>query len=548
MRVARWCPSAPLLVAILLAWPPAARAVPLLRGFGGPAGFGTGVLPPNDDGSSAPIDLTGAFPGGLRFFGGPYTQFWVNNNGNITFRGPVYTFTPMPFPIADQPMIAPFWGDVDTRGGGAPDRNGVYWHMEPGRLIVTWYRVGYFRIHDDLQNSFQLIITNALDCGLGDFDVEFRYERCEWTTGDASGGRMGFGGTPAQAGFDAGNRRDFVEIPGSRTMDILRLCETSNVGEPGIWRFSVRDGMVSCPDTGALCDAGGVGACAFGITQCEGRDVVCVNIGRPSTERCDGIDNDCDGTVDGDGLCPDPLHVCVRGVCVPPCFEGGCEADETCTPEGACVETACLDVTCPAGERCVGGVCVGGCEGVVCPHGQQCFAGRCTNLCAVLECGEDEVCENGACVKRCPCRRCPEGTTCLGDGTCEPEGCGLVVCDPGYYCDRGTCRDACEGARCPDGQHCVRGECVDVPVARPDAGPPGSPDGGLSGGDGAVVEDGGTGADAVVAPPRRRPPMRMTGCGCRVHAPASPGAALALVIGVLLGLGARCRLGSRRRG
>ena len=82
----------------------------------------------------------------------------------------------------------------------------------------TWLNVGYFNIHDDLRMSFQMILTNALDCGSGDFDVEFRYNRCEWTTGDASDGVGGFGGTPAQAGFDAGNGVDFVEIPGSRTM------------------------------------------------------------------------------------------------------------------------------------------------------------------------------------------------------------------------------------------------------------------------------------------------------------------------------------------
>mgnify|MGYP000039875964 CR=1 FL=1 len=29
--------------------------------------------------------------------------------------------------------------------------------------------------------------------GEGDFDVEFRFNRCEWTTGDASGGSGGFG-------------------------------------------------------------------------------------------------------------------------------------------------------------------------------------------------------------------------------------------------------------------------------------------------------------------------------------------------------------------
>ena len=123
--------------------PITARAAPLISVGVGPAGFGTNNLAPNDDGSSGIIDLTAAFPGGLRFFGGPYTSCYVNNNGNITFAGPVGAYTPTPFPIASQPMIAPYWGDVDTRGDGRPSRNGVYWHLEPGRMVVTWHNTGY---------------------------------------------------------------------------------------------------------------------------------------------------------------------------------------------------------------------------------------------------------------------------------------------------------------------------------------------------------------------------------------------------------------------
>ena len=95
--------------------PLTARAAPLISVGVGPAGFGVNNLAPNDDGSTGVIDLTVAFPGGLRFFGGPYTSCYVNNNGNITFAGSVGTYTPTPFPIASQPMIAPYWGDVDTR-------------------------------------------------------------------------------------------------------------------------------------------------------------------------------------------------------------------------------------------------------------------------------------------------------------------------------------------------------------------------------------------------------------------------------------------------
>ena len=61
----------------------------------------------------------------------------------------------------------------------------------------------------------------------------------QWTTGDASGGTDGFGGTAAQAGLNAGDGVRFALIPGSRTQDILNISMTSNVGIPGTWVFQV---------------------------------------------------------------------------------------------------------------------------------------------------------------------------------------------------------------------------------------------------------------------------------------------------------------------
>jgi MYXO-CTERM domain-containing protein len=505
-------------VALLFALPAHAQA-PLLGGFGGPAGYGSNVLGANDDGSSAELDLNSAFPGGLRFYGGPYTTFWVNNNGNITFAGPVISFTPTPFPIAARPMIAPYWADVDTRGSSTRGDNRVYWHLQPGRLIVTWHDVGYFAQHDNLRMDFQLIVTNPLSCGSGDFDVQFRYNRCEWTTGDVSGGSGGFGGTAAQAGFDAGNLRDFVEIRGSRTMAILDVCTTSNVGVPGVWEYSVRGGGVVCPDAGRPCVVDGEqGACAVGRTQCVGRETTCQAIGTSSDERCDGTDNDCDGAIDeAEGLC-DGLEVCSDGVCVPPCFEGGCDEGFMCDSEGRCIEDACVGMSCDDGEFCRGGACIAVCEGIVCPHGQQCVSGRCTDLCDVLSCDTGEVCEDGVCQASCPCRPCGEGRTCGADGTCAPRDCDIVICPPGAYCTGGRCADACEGAICPPGQQCELGQCVEIPdmpmvdAGMIDAGGDPSADAGMTGGgDAGMREDAGT-----ITPPDDG------GCGCRATRSSAP--------------------------
>ncbi len=207
-----------------------ANAIALVDGMvGGAAGYGTLAMGRNDDESSSRLDL----PFDVNFFGTTYNSFFVNNNGNITFDGPVSTYTPRPFPIASQPMIAPYWGDVDTRClscgevyVGAPNADTV---------AVTWNNVGYYSNHSNPTNNFQLLLRNQ---GAGNFDIEFRYDRLQWTTGDVSGG------IPAQAGFDAGNLTDFFTLPGSRTAAVLDLDNTSNVSPdtPGLWSFAIRAG------------------------------------------------------------------------------------------------------------------------------------------------------------------------------------------------------------------------------------------------------------------------------------------------------------------
>lgn len=480
------------------------EAIPLLNGFGGPSGYGlaTNCVAPNDDGSyGRPIDLRPAFPGGLRFFGATYSAFFLNTNGNITFRDALYTYTPQAFPVANQPMIAPWWGDVDTRGGGQPTRNNICFHIEPNRIVITWNNVGYYSSHNDLLNNFQLVLSTSATCATaGDFDVEFRYDQCRWTTGDASGGTNGLGGTPAQVGFDAGNRMDYVSLPMSRTMAILDVCRSSNVpgGEPGLWRFQIRGGGVAggCTGAGQPCTvAGQRGACAQGLTICSGMGTTCQQVNMPRPARCNGNDNDCDGQIDeADTLCPTG-QVCDRGSCVDRCMpELGCLQGRTCTSRGTCIETACVDVMCPAGQRCSGGSCVGVCDGVMCPHGQMCRAGRCVDPCAGITCDPRDVCVQGQCVPGCQCRPCAAGQTCQPDGYCVDDGCIGVTCPTGTYCANGMCRDSCEtgpdGHLCPEGEVCQTGECVPGRSMGTDAGTSQS-DGGTT------TEDGGhTASDA----------------------------------------------------
>lgn len=207
----------------------------LVAGLGGATGFGTATLPSTDDGSSTALDLTMLDPMGLFYYGARRATLFVNNNGNVTFGAAQPGYSPM-IPGAMAPMIAPFWADVDTGGGGQPARNNVVWSLDTTRLVVTWDHVGRYMRHDDLQNSFQLIVTPRPDRTSGDFDVELRYALCQWTRGDTSA-------TPATAGFDAGDSTRSLVLPGSGTPAVLSLCTTSNVGTAGVWRYEVRAGM-----------------------------------------------------------------------------------------------------------------------------------------------------------------------------------------------------------------------------------------------------------------------------------------------------------------
>lgn len=175
----------------------------------------TNTLPRNDDGSTDAI--TTPFP--LKFFGTDYSAFYVNNNGNISFNGSLSQYTPSDLTGATgQPIIAPFFADVDTRSAGS--REVTYGASPDGKAFcVNWVDVGYYNTRSDKLNSFQLILRSATQPGrtAGDFDMVFNYDRILWETGDASDGTGGLGGTSAAVGFSAGTgvEGSFIQFPGS---------------------------------------------------------------------------------------------------------------------------------------------------------------------------------------------------------------------------------------------------------------------------------------------------------------------------------------------
>jgi len=159
---------------------------------------------PNDDGSSALIQI----PFSFNLYGQLYTALYINNNGNLTFTGPMGTYSATAFPSSvNGAIVAPFWGDVDTRpstGSTIPNGQVVY-KITPSAMYVNWEDVGYFNTQGDKRNTFQLIISDGIDPVIEGGNVAFCYENMDWTTGSASQGINGFGGIPATAGANKGN-------------------------------------------------------------------------------------------------------------------------------------------------------------------------------------------------------------------------------------------------------------------------------------------------------------------------------------------------------
>ncbi|CAH2318181.1 sushi, nidogen and EGF-like domain-containing 1 [Pelobates cultripes] len=206
-----------------------------------------------DDGSSPIIYSTTPIP----LFGRLYSFLYVNHNGLVSFSEPISQFTPSIIPMATwNPYLAPFWGDVDNRLTGdiyyrqsmdsslqarATSDIRAYFNSSSFTsrwvFVATWDRVAYYGsvVSQQQTNTFQVVLTTD---GNATF-VLFNYGTIQWTTGTASGGVSGLGGTPALVGVYSGNVSSFYTLPGSMTSDILNVTSTSNVQVPGRWALEI---------------------------------------------------------------------------------------------------------------------------------------------------------------------------------------------------------------------------------------------------------------------------------------------------------------------
>ncbi len=172
---------------------------------------GSGVNPAVDP------DAISAFEFGFDFdfFGTTYTEFYINNNGNITLGGSYEDIKPSgQFPLTPNvAMLAPFLADVDTTGdllGGVYINTGTNPVNDNPYVVIHWDEVGYFDSKVDAKNTFSLYVE---DSPAGDV-VAYIYWDMNWTTGDLQGVN-GFGtdaDSGAQIGIDFGDGTTDIKI------------------------------------------------------------------------------------------------------------------------------------------------------------------------------------------------------------------------------------------------------------------------------------------------------------------------------------------------
>lgn len=183
------------------------------------------VLGRNDDGSTAAFNLGYSFT----LFGTTYNSLFINNNGNLTFTGPLSDYVPTGPTGVDLPVVSAWFGDVDTRGALSGEVHAVN-DVANQQLVVTWDNVGYYNAHDDKLASLQLVLRgDGATIASGEGNVGFFYKQMPWEVTNTS--------TTAAIGFGDGGGNAFV-LEGTNQPGLNGVAENHH-----IW-FNVEDGGV----------------------------------------------------------------------------------------------------------------------------------------------------------------------------------------------------------------------------------------------------------------------------------------------------------------
>jgi len=177
----------------------------------------------------------------------------------------------------------------------------------------------------------------------------------------------------------------------------------------------------SDPQVGTACETGLNGACSAGALACSGGELVCEANNGGGAETCNGVDDDCDGSVDqgnpgGGGACETGLPgICSAGTST--CQSGG---------------IACVQNNQAAGESCNGAD--DDCDGAV-DNGNPGGGAACnTGLAGICAAGT-QVCQNASLVcsqnQGAVGEACGDGLDNDCDGTIDNGCCAHDICVTG---------------------------------------------------------------------------------------------------------------------
>lgn len=306
---------------------------------------------------------------------------------------------------------------------------------------------------------------------------------------------------PCPAGYECATGETIDGLPTTQCVASGGICECSaDSVERGAWT-----GCESSNEHGAC---GGKRVCGpEGLAECDAAI--------PAAEVCNGFDDDCDGTIDGDTTCDDGSD-CTADSCL---GEAGCEHTplsgtecvdgDVCTTADHCEDGDCVasPVLCDDLNPCTDDACdaSGGCvfepnqvpcdDGEACTVADTCNEGACKGFAVACDCNVDADCaalEDGdvcngtlvcdtsgvphtckvdtATVVSCPAPAGPDAVCSKAACDAVTGACGFapdhegLVCSSGDACTIGqTCQDgACLGGvalSCEDANECTADSC-----------------------------------------------------------------------------------------
>ena len=150
----------------------------------------------NVDCSIGPLDLGWTFD----FYGTAYDAIYINSKGSISFGNYLIDWTPEEFPntVNQIAQVAGFWADADYRASGD-----IFYKISQNAVYINFVDVGYYNNHDDLINSYQIIITPTDGIVLPDgSNTQMCYLDMNWAHGDVGGSGGCCGEGPATVGLD----------------------------------------------------------------------------------------------------------------------------------------------------------------------------------------------------------------------------------------------------------------------------------------------------------------------------------------------------------